>query len=44
MENIIFGILAVIAIGAGIFTCIYEAGGSSHTNTDEQSTAEQSKK
>lgn len=34
MENIIFGIMVVIALGAGVFTCIYEVGGSKKTNTE----------
>lgn len=29
IENLIFGIMLVIALGAGVFTCIYEVGGSS---------------
>lgn len=33
MENIIFGIMVVIALGAGVFTCIYEVGGSKKTGT-----------
>lgn len=36
MENIIFGIMVVIALGAGIFTCIYEIGGSPKTDTKHQ--------
>lgn len=35
MENIIFGIMVVIALGAGVFTCIYEVGGSQKTNTEQ---------
>lgn len=31
IENLIFGIMLVIALGAGVFTCIYEAGGSTKT-------------
>ncbi|EOS45709.1 hypothetical protein C809_02896 [Lachnospiraceae bacterium MD335] len=34
MENIIFGIMVVIALGAGVFTCIYEVGGSQNANTE----------
>lgn len=37
MENIIFGIMVLIAVGAGIVTCIYEVGGSSRANVSEQS-------
>jgi hypothetical protein len=36
MENIIFGIMVVIALGAGVFTCIYEVGGSQKTNPENQ--------
>lgn len=36
MENIIFGIMVVIALGAGVFTCIYEVGGTSKTNKENQ--------
>lgn len=36
MENIIFGIMVAIALGAGVFTCIYEVGGSRKTNTKNQ--------
>lgn len=32
MENIIFGIMVVIALGAGVFTCIYEVGDSRQTD------------
>ncbi len=39
MENIIFGIMVLIAVGAGIVTCIYEVGGSSRANVSEQSDA-----
>lgn len=41
MENIIFGIMVLIAVGAGIVTCIYEVGGSSGKNVSEQSDAKQ---
>lgn len=34
MENIIFGIMVVIALGAGVFTCIYEVGGSQKANVE----------
>jgi hypothetical protein len=34
MENIIFGIMVVLMIGAGIFTFIYETGGKSENNND----------
>ena len=34
MENIIFGIMIVIALGAGVFTCIYEIGGSQKKHTE----------
>lgn len=44
MENFIFGIMVLIAVGAGIVTCIYEVGGSSHTNVSEQSHTEQNNK
>ncbi len=40
MENIIFGIMVLIAVGAGVLTCIYEVGGSSRTNVSEQSQTE----
>lgn len=40
MENIIFGIMVLIAVGAGIVTCIYEVGGSSRANVSEQSNTE----
>lgn len=43
-ENIIFGIMVVIAIGAGIFTCIYEVGGSSAKTGKEQTETNQEKK
>ena len=36
MENIIFGIMVIIALGAGVFTCIYEVGGNRKTNTEHQ--------
>ncbi len=36
MENIIFGIMVVIALGAGVFTCIYEVGGSQKANTESK--------
>lgn len=36
MENIIFGIMVLIALGAGVFTCIYEVGGSKTTNTKKE--------
>lgn len=36
MENIIFGIMVIIALGAGVFTCIYEVGGNRKTNTENQ--------
>lgn len=35
MENIIFGLMVVIIISAGLLTCIYEAGGSARTTTNE---------
>lgn len=44
MENIIFGIMVLIAVGAGIVTCIYEVGGSSRANVSEQSIVEQNNK
>lgn len=40
IENIIFSIMVVIAVGAGIFTCIYEAGGSSSASSEEPSQTE----
>ncbi|MBO5145343.1 MAG: hypothetical protein J6C19_07385 [Lachnospiraceae bacterium] len=43
-ENIIFGIMVVIAIGAGIFTCIYEVGGSSSKTKKEQTEPNQTEK
>lgn len=36
MENIIFGIMVVIALGAGVFTCIYEIGGSRKTTSETE--------
>lgn len=41
MENIIFGIMVLIAVGAGIVTCIYETGGFSRSNVSQQSNTEQ---
>ena len=41
MQNIIFGIMVLIAVGAGVVTCIYEAGGSSHHSSREHAAAEQ---
>lgn len=41
MENIIFGIMVLIAVGAGIVTCIYEAGGSSRANAGKRTSTEQ---
>lgn len=35
-ENIIFGILIVAALGAAVFTCIYEAGGFMGKSDKEQ--------
>lgn len=40
MENIIFGLMVVIVAGAGLLTCIYEAGGSVHKTADELSNLE----
>lgn len=40
IENIIFSIMVVIAVGAGIFTCIYEVGGSSNASSEEPSQTE----
>ncbi len=40
IENIIFSIMVVIAVGAGIFTCIYEVGGSSNVSSEEPSQTE----
>jgi len=40
-QNIIFGIMVVIAVGAGIFTCIYEVGGTSRPSSGESSQTEQ---
>lgn len=40
-QNIIFGIMVIIAVGAGIFTCIYEVGGTSHSSSGKSSQAEQ---
>lgn len=40
MENIIFGLMVVIVAGAGLLTCIYEAGGSVHKTVDELSNPE----
>ncbi|MDE6998760.1 MAG: hypothetical protein K2P73_00430 [Lachnospiraceae bacterium] len=44
MENIIFGIMVLIVVGAGIVTCIYEVGGSSRANAGEPSNTEQNTK
>lgn len=44
MENIIFGLMVLIAVGAGIITCIYEVGGSSRASASEQSDTEQNNK
>lgn len=43
-ENIIFGIMVAIAIGAGIFTCIYEVGGSSAKTDRKQAETKQTEK
>ncbi|MBO5033715.1 MAG: hypothetical protein J6D08_17880 [Lachnospiraceae bacterium] len=43
-ENIIFGIMVIIAIGAGIFTCIYEVGGSSSKTKKGQTEPNQTEK
>lgn len=40
MENIIFGLMVVIVAGAGLLTCIYEAGGCVHKTADELSNPE----
>lgn len=34
VQNIIFGIMMVIAVGAGVVTAVYEFGGSGKKNTD----------
>jgi len=44
MENIIFDIMVIIVIGAGMLTCIYEVGGSSCANVSNQPDIEQDKK
>lgn len=40
-QNIIFGIMVIIAVGAGIFTCIYEVGGTSRSSSGKSSQTEQ---
>ncbi len=40
-ENIIFALMVVIALGAGIITCIYEVGGSSRKTESNQQETEQ---
>lgn len=44
MENIIFGITVIIAFGASMLTCIYEAGSTLHANASDQRNTEQDKK
>lgn len=44
MENIIFGITVIIAVGASMLTCIYEAGSTLLVNASEQRSIEQDKK
>lgn len=39
-QNIIFSIMVVIAVGAGIITCIYEVGGSSNASCEDPSQTE----
>ncbi len=41
MQNIIFGLMVLIAVGAGVVTCIYEVGGLKRHNTGKQTDAEQ---
>ncbi len=41
LENIIFGILVVIAVTAGIITCLYEVRGSSRAETGGRGEPEQ---
>lgn len=41
MQNIIFGLMVLIAVGAGVVTCIYEVGGFQRHNTGKQTDAEQ---
>lgn len=44
MENLIFGLMVVIMISAGLLTCIYEAGGSAKTTADEHLNTETNNK
>lgn len=36
LENIIFGLMVVAALGAAVFTCIYETGGLKRSSDKEQ--------
>lgn len=39
LENIIFGLMVVAALGAAVFTCIYEMGGFTRSSEKGQKTA-----
>ena len=43
MENIIFGLTIIIAVGASMLTCIYEAGSALLVNASDQRNTEQDK-
>ncbi len=36
LENIIFGLMVIAALGAAVFTCIYETGGFKRSSDKEQ--------
>lgn len=38
IENIVFGVLVVLAVGAGIFTYLYETGKFPKSSKEEQNT------
>jgi hypothetical protein len=42
IENIIFGIMVIVALGAGVFTCIYEAGGTSKSDSSNSTITSES--
>ncbi len=39
LENIILGLMVVAALGAAVFTCIYEMGGFTRSSEKGQKTA-----
>ncbi|MDE7323529.1 MAG: hypothetical protein K2N73_12590 [Lachnospiraceae bacterium] len=43
LENIIFGLMVVAALGAAAFTCIYETGGLIHNPDKEQAKTQSDK-